>query len=76
MGERERGAGWFQFSLVFFETNVQSLIMGCREKGCEFSLDFLPQISYDLECREKERFLDRATSGKRSYGKKDIRFTM
>jgi len=31
--------------------------MGCREKGCEFSLDFLPQVSYDLECREKERFL-------------------
>ena len=31
--------------------------MGCRKKGCEFSLDFLPQVSYDLECREKERLL-------------------
>ena len=42
---------------------VQSSIMGCREKGCEFSLDFLPQVSYDLECREKERLLSRLKHG-------------
>ena len=63
---------------VFIETNCEInftflnkraiLNNGCRKKGCEFSLDFLPQVSYDLECREKERFLDTTRFNTRRAG--------
>ncbi len=48
-----------KFISPFLKLTQNPPIIGCLKKGCEFSLDFLPQVSYDFSGLKKERFLDR-----------------